>query len=108
MAEPAQTGVIIAAASAIGAAVVGAFKWLLHREIKRIDDHHTETREAVSELDRRVNVIERTVVTQAGVDAATSRLEAALAAHGASMQDSLRALHQRVDRLYEQAARRPE
>ena len=101
-------GAVIAAASTVGGALYGIFRWLLRRELARNDSRHASHEAGLDELDRRVSVIERTVVTQAGVDAAAAHLEAIMASNSEAthtlltqLQAQVHHMTDRVDRLYD-------
>ena len=101
-------GAVVAAAGSVGGVLYGLMRWLLRRELARNDDRHASHESELTELDRRVTVIERTVVTQAGVDAAAAHLESIMRSDSESthnlltqLQSQVHHMTDRVDRLYE-------
>ena len=102
MAEPAHTGVVLSIGGGLFALFAGLFKWALGRQVQRIDRLEANAQEVTE----RVATVERTAISQAGVDLSVRRLEDALTRHSTSVDASMRELHKRNDRLFELLAAR--
>lgn len=89
-------------AAGLVATVVG---WFGRRQIKRID----ALEEDAQDVNARCAALEHAAITQAGVDATASRLERSMERYATETRSSLKALHQRMDklddRLYEEHKR---
>lgn len=95
MPEPAHTGILIAGGTAAAGALGGLFRWMLGRQIRRIDEH-----------DDRLDEIEKTNVTKTDLTHMESRITAAInqtATHIGERLGDVKATaekaHDRLDRM---------
>lgn len=82
----------IAIPVAVGATVMAVAKWLLGREVDRIDKHQEKT-------DSRLDTLEKTAVTREDLDRTEVRIVTAINSGITELRQATAAAHERIDRM---------
>lgn len=94
MPEPAHTGLMIAGGTAIAGALGGLFRWMLGRQVTRIDDH-----------DRRIDELEKTNVTKTDLTHMETRITAAISQTSAHITERLGDVKSTADKAHDRLDR---